>query len=393
MAAPFQRGCVQISVESVRTEMSQIPFAELRTWIFQDALPFWAAAGVDHEHGGFREEVGPDGGPTDVRFKRVRAMCRQTYVFSHAALLGWKQGEALSSRGYEFLVSNVKLADGWARLLTREGAPSDTRQDLYDLAFVLYAMVWRYKLTRDPEALAHAHGVLDFIDARMRLDEGFLHALPAEGPRLQNPHMHLFEATLAGFEATHDERFLGFAHELAALFKARLFDGLTLGERFDDDWTRRSDEAGRTLEPGHQFEWAWILGLYQKLGGVNVTREAEALVSFAELHGVDPRSQAVFDAINEDGAPLKTSSRTWPNTERVKGWLALYELTGRDPRPAVAGSSRLLLDRYLAPPAPRGSWMDHFDAEGRPLAQAAPASTFYHLFLAFTEVLRFEGRL
>jgi mannose/cellobiose epimerase-like protein (N-acyl-D-glucosamine 2-epimerase family) len=372
--------------------MSQIPFAELRAWMFQAALPFWAAAGVDHEHGGFREELSLDGRPTDVNFKRLRALCRQTYVFSHAGLLGWP-GAALSRFGYDYLVSHAKLEKGWARVLSRDGRPIDRRQDLYDLAFVLYAMIWRYKLSRDPEALKEAHGVLDFIDAKMRHGEGFWHALPPEGPRLQNPHMHLFEASLAGFEATQDERFLSFGREIVALFRNHLFDGRTLGERFDEDWTRQTDEAGRTVEPGHQFEWAWILAQYQKLSGENVTREAESLVAFAELHGVDPKSQAVFNTVSDDGEPRDSSSRSWPNTERIKGWLALYELTGRDPVPAVAGSCRLLLDRYLGPPAPRGSWTDHFDASGRPIAKAAPASTFYHIFLAFAEVLRLEPNL
>ncbi len=373
--------------------MSQIPFAELRTWMFQDALPFWAANGVDRAHGGFLEELSLEGRPTDVQFKRVRTMCRQTYAFSHAALLGWEQGAELSRLGSEYLVSHAKLERGWARLLSREGRPTDTRQDLYDLAFVLFAMVWRYKLSRDPEALAHAYGVLDFIDANMRHGEGFWHALPPEGPRLQNPHMHLFEASLAGFEATQDERFLSIAHELAELFRKRLFDGRTLGERFNEDWSRRDDEAGRTLEPGHQFEWAWILAQYQKLSGVDFAREAETLVAVSELHGVDPQSQAVLNSVSDEGAPRDSSSRSWPNTERIKGWLGLYELTGRDPTPAVAASCRVLLDRYLAPPAPRGAWTDHFDASGRAIAKAIPASILYHVFLAFAEVLRLEPKL
>lgn len=373
--------------------MSQIPFAELRTWMFQDALPFWAANGVDRAHGGFLEELSLEGRPTDVQFKRVRTMCRQTYAFSHAALLGWEQGAELSRLGYEYLVSHAKLERGWARLLSREGRPTDTRQDLYDLAFVLFAMVWRYKLSRDPEALAHAYGVLDFIDANMRHGEGFWHALPPEGPRLQNPHMHLFEASLAGFEATQDERFLSIAHELAELFRKRLFDGRTLGERFNEDWSRRDDEAGRTVEPGHQFEWAWILAQYQKLSGVDFAREAETLVAVSELHGVDPQSQAVLNSVSDEGAPRDSSSRSWPNTERIKGWLGLYELTGRDPTPAVAASCRVLLDRYLAPPAPRGAWTDHFDASGRAIAKAIPASILYHVFLAFAEVLRLEPKL
>jgi N-acylglucosamine 2-epimerase/mannose-6-phosphate isomerase len=89
---------------------------------------------------------------------------------------------------------------------------------------------------------------------------------------------------------------------------------------------------------------------------------------------------------------LDGGSRSWPNTERIKGQLALFELFGRDTRDAVAGSARVLLDRYLAV-TPRGSWIDDFDRSGRPIATAAPTSTLYHVFLAFAEILRLEPRL
>ena len=89
---------------------------------------------------------------------------------------------------------------------------------------------------------------------------------------------------------------------------------------------------------------------------------------------------------------LDRGSRSWPNTERIKGWIGLYELTGVDPRAAIAGSARLLLDRYFTNCAP-GAWIDHFDADGKATSQSAPASTLYHVFLAFAEVLRVEEKL
>lgn len=373
--------------------MSQIPFGEVRAWMFQGALPFWAAHGVDKVHGGFLEELGFDGKETACAFKRVRVMCRQTYVFAHAAELGWAQGAELSRLGCDYLAAKARLPNGsWAKTLSRGGAVIDATPDLYDHSFVLFAMAWRYRVSHDPEALRHAHETLDFIQSRMRAGEGFVARLPDDGARLQNPHMHFAEACIAAFEATGDQRFLDQADELVALFRRRLFDGRTLGERFTADWRRADGEAGRALEPGHHFEWAWILAHYQRLRGVDLASEARGLAEFAERFGVDPASQAVFDCVRDDGAPLKTSSRAWANTERIKAWLALFELTGRDPRAEVAGSLRLLFDRYFAA-MPAGGWIDQFDAEGRPLSKAVPASIVYHLFLAFSEVQRLEPRL
>jgi N-acylglucosamine 2-epimerase/mannose-6-phosphate isomerase len=123
-----------------------------------------------------------------------------------------------------------------------------------------------------------------------------------------------------------------------------------------------------------------------------MTEQAAALVDFSERYGVDPKTGIAFQVVRDDGVPLDRSSRTWPNTERIKGHLALFEAAGRDPRPAVSSSARLLLDHYLATEVP-GLWMDHFDADGRAIAANVPASTLYHVFLAFAEVLRLEPRL
>jgi N-acylglucosamine 2-epimerase/mannose-6-phosphate isomerase len=204
--------------------------------------------------------------------------------------------------------------------------------------------------------------------------------------------MHLTEACIAAFEAFGEEIYLDCARELVGLFRAKLFDGATLGERFDDHWRRIGGEEGRRLEPGHAFEWAWILARYQALTGEEVAAIAVSLVAFAERVGINPKTGAVYDEIRDDGTPLVTSSRSWPNTERIKAHLALFELTREEPSEVVAKTTRLLLDKYLSSEI-RGLWMDHLDGDGKPIANAVPASIFYHLFLAFSELLRLEGEL
>jgi len=368
--------------------------------MFDAALPLWGSSGVDAEHGGFLEELSLTGRPTAVGFKRLRAQCRQVYVFSHASMLGWKQGEALAAMGYEYLVTKAWMGPdkGWAKTLSRQGDVLDPTPDLYDIAFALFACAWRLRASHDPDALRRMHETLDFVEAHLRpapgvaASEGYWHQLPPDSPRLQNPHMHLCEACLAAFEATQDQRFLDQARAMVNLFRAHLFDGATLGEYFTADWRRLGGERGRILEPGHQFEWAWILAQYAKHTGDDASNEAGALVQFSERHGVDLATQFTFNTMRDDGAPLDRGSRTWPNTERIKGWLGVFELLGHDPTAQIEGSTRLLLDRYLAV-TPRGSWMDAFDAEQRPSASAAPTSTLYHVFLAFAEVLRLEPKL
>ena len=368
------------------------PISEVRTWLFDQALPFWAEAGVDRRHGGFVEELDKGGGVSDTAFKRVRVVCRQTYVFSHAAALGWAPGRALSDLGYAYLLERAWLGSdrGWARVLTREGAVLDPTPDLYDIAFVLFALAWRYRLTGDAEVLQWIDQSLDFIERRLSAGEarGYWHTLPPSLPRLQNPHMHLLEALVEIAELTANPDHRQRVDDIGALFRDSFFDGESLAEQFSRDWRRTQPQS---LEPGHHFEWAWLLARYGALLGKDVSSAVEALVRFGE-RGVDARTGRVFDSLTADGQPERRTSRTWPNTERIKGWLALFEVCGRDPREAVTQSTRVLLDQYLAAAGP-GTWLDQIDAQGRPLKTQAPASTFYHLFLAFTELLRLAPAL
>jgi len=370
--------------------MTQIPFDAVRNWMFGAALPFWAEHGVDRASGGFLEELSASGQDTGCAFTRVRVICRQTYVFAHGAALGWSRGEQLSADGFAYLNKHARLAPGqWAKRLSRDGTVLDASADLYDYAFVILTAAWRFGISADADARDCAVATLKFVREHMRAPgEGFAHKLPHDGRYLQNPHMHLAEACLVAFEALADEQFIETAREIIELFARRFFDGRTLGETFAQDWTR----TGTIVEPGHHFEWAWILGEFQRLTGEDVSPLAVAVSDFAERHGVNPLSGAVYDAVDVSGEVARSTSRIWTSTERLKGVLALYELTGKDPRPALAQTLNLIFGRYMAGQIP-GLWVDQFDGNGAPISKAVPASCVYHLFLAFAELLRLEPRI
>lgn len=371
------------------------PFEQVRAWMFDAALPFWAERGVDRVRGGFYEELDLAGRPTDVSFKRTRVICRQIYAFSHGALLGWDAGQQIAADGYDYLIDKCWLGpdEGWAKRLLADGRVADPTPDLYDLAFVLFALAWRFRASGDREALVYAHKTIDFIEAHMRPEEGegFLHALPPKGYRDQNPHMHLTEACLAAYEASGEQRFLDVAREIVGLFRRRFFNGETLAELFTAD-LKRAPSASEKIEPGHQFEWAWILAQYQRLARDDLAHEVRTLVTFAETHGVDKRTGLTYMAVAEAGHATDRSSRTWPNNERIKGHLALFELGAHDPVPAVDSACGALF-RYFLNVTPQGAWIDLFDENAQPQSQTVPASTLYHVFLGFAELLRLEPKL
>jgi mannose/cellobiose epimerase-like protein (N-acyl-D-glucosamine 2-epimerase family) len=371
-----------------------------RHWCFEVALPLWATAGRDDSGGGVFEALDFAGRPVDTAYRRTRVMGRQLYVFSHASLLGWAPGRAAADHVYRFLVNKAWLGPerGWARRVTATGAPLDPTPDLYDYAFVLFGLSWYARASGDPGVWVHVERTLDALEGLLSHPggAGFWHEVPPVGPRQQNPHMHLLEAALAAL-ATHEgphPRLLALGRHLVDVFRTHLFDrhSATLGEFFSDDWSRLPGPEGEVVEPGHMFEWAWILAQAEAPLGLSLGHEIAALIDNAEAHGVDRATGRTLLQMTRAGQPLDAGTRTWPNTERIKGWLGASEALGRDPRAAVGQSLRCLFATHLATAVP-GLWIDAFDADGQAQSANAPASSLYHLFLAFAEVLRLEARL
>lgn len=364
-----------------------------RDWCFTHALPLWTGPGLDRAQGGVTEALTFDGAPAPLDYKRTRVCGRQLYVYSHATLLGFGPGAEAAEHAYTFLTRHAWLGPehGWARRISTSGAILDPTPDLYDLAFALFGLGWYARAGGPPDCWMWIDRTLSVLERKFHHSSGFgyWHALPSHGPRLQNPHMHLLEAALAGLEAGPHPALERLARKLVELFCTRLYDAQTntLAEYFADNWSRAPGPTGMITEPGHQFEWAWILTQAERLLGLNLATEIEGIFAFAERYGVDANTGVVFAQVREDGVPLDRGTRTWPTTERIKAHLALFELRGHDPRPGITQSLRRLFEANLSTDIP-GLWYDAHDADGRGLAPYAPASTLYHVFLALSELLR-----
>jgi mannose/cellobiose epimerase-like protein (N-acyl-D-glucosamine 2-epimerase family) len=99
--------------------------------------------------------------------------------------------------------------------LASDGAVLNPLRDTYDHAFLLLALVTIYALEPDAQIRAEIDSLTAFLEAQLReRNGGFLEGWPATMPRRQNPHMHLFEATIAVYDATYDAEFQNRAGEL-----------------------------------------------------------------------------------------------------------------------------------------------------------------------------------
>lgn len=377
-------------------------------WLFRQALPLWSQAGLDHVAGGFVERLTLDHRPDLSAPKRARVQARQVYVYSHAHLLGWQPPAGgpgaleAAAHGYRFLTRHYwhEPTGGFVYSVTREGKPVDTRTEAYEQAFALFACAWYYVASGEPTALDWAQRIVGWLDTTLadRVHGGLNESPDAPLPRRQNPHMHYLEALLTLYEATSEREWLDRARVIVDLFRNRFFDDATgtLGEFFTTDWQPAPGIDGRIVEPGHHFEWVWLLHKYSRLSGDDATGHAAALYRFGEMHGRDSAAgdgaEFGFDAVLRNGTVHDDRKRLWVQTEAIKAQLARLEKAGD----AVAGAH---LDELVAGMFARylslggGSWYDHLDRSGRPFGDHAPASSFYHVFLALSEVLRVRGDL
>jgi mannose/cellobiose epimerase-like protein (N-acyl-D-glucosamine 2-epimerase family) len=369
-----------------------IRFDEARAFLVDEALPFWSSQGI-YPNGCFVEHIDLSGKPVDPGFTRVRVQARQIYVFSHAQVIGLFHRPDLGARAVDFFIRSAWLGPdrGWAKLIRRDGTLIDGSSDLYDISFALFALAWRYRVATEPHLLEIAHATLDYLDRRMKHPQrGYDNDAARSLPRKQNPHMHLTEAMLAWFEASGEGRFLTVAGTLVDLVDHRLSDPVTgaLVELYNQDWTPVNGPGCNIVEPGHQFEWAWIIGHYGRLSGTPRPELMRRLIGFGLRYGFDDATGFTVDQIGRDGGLISASHRLWPQTEALKALLAAAEFLHDHAPDHIAKIVDVIFEVFLRPAPVRGCWMDHYHPNGSLRADKIPTTSLYHVSLAFMELLR-----
>jgi mannose/cellobiose epimerase-like protein (N-acyl-D-glucosamine 2-epimerase family) len=356
-------------------------------WLTDHAWPLWLAHGVDWQRRAFHEHL--DGASLQCRasFRRLRVAARQTYVFSKAAQRGVPQAADAVVLGIDFLRGPARLADGgYAWRFDLDNRPIDETRDLYDHAFVLLAFAAAAGVVGADQVREDALTLADYIATRFaHPDGGYCDSIPAGDGRRQNPHMHLFEALMAATEAFGDTSFFKRASALVALFADRFFqtrDG-ALPEYYDEKLAPVRDAGRFVAEPGHHYEWIWLLEWYRTVAaaigapaGPDLNGTAKSLFEFAERHGVSAASGLVMNGLWSDGAVADGGFRLWPQTERLKAVARL--------RPDGLPAALAALERHLAGVHP-GLWIERMDAGGQAVVEPAPATSLYHLTAALTD--------
>lgn len=353
-------------------------------WMDLSALPLWATLGRAPD-GAFVEALDAKGGAVGD-FRRARVQARQAYVYGAAGRHGWAGPWAgLVSDSLEAFERTNLRADGLYRTkVAPDGTVLDDTPWLYDQAFALFAFAGAAAAGIEADEMkARARGLIAALDALRHSAGGWKEA--GEQPFQSNAHMHLLEACLAWESLDAEGPWTALADEIVGLAR-RFFidaDGGFLREFFGADWAPASGEDGRLVEPGHQFEWAWLLTRWSRMRG-----DKALMVDVRRLYdtgnrGVDPRSRIAMDALNDDLTVRSRQARLWPQTERLKAALILAEEETAAPARAAlladAADALAGLTKYLEP---NGLWRDKLQPDGTFTVEPSPASSLYHIMVA-----------
>ena len=361
------------------------------TWLVDQALPLWSTTGYDLTRRLYHERLTFDATPIPMPALRLMVQARQIATFCQARLDGVFNAADTALHTLAEVQARYWQADGqpgWVFAIGPDGRPASTVRDLYAHAFILFALAWAYRLSGEPALLAVAQKTVAEVESIFHAPHGgFADAVPApDNIRRQNPHMHLLEAYLALFEATADQFYLDRAQPLVALACERFISprsGLLL-EFFGPDWAPCKAYGHNPVEPGHQFEWSWLLGTYNRLNPADTARPRISSIA-AHLHRCAKKygltHQLVQDGIMDDGTLTHTSTRIWPQTELMR-LLACRQAegTGDTGDTELLGSLTRNFCPTYAPAHLHGGWFDRLGADGAPAVDHMPASSLYHIY-------------
>ncbi len=368
----------------------------LQTKVIHRWCPKWYEAFSDHDLGGFYERLGAGFKPLLIGQRRLVTQCRQLSIYSHVSLNGNKTIYKNLKAQFEFILTRYHDPQTglWHFALDDDGSVKDRDCDLYALAFVIFSFSHYFRASGDVRAKKAAQDVLALILTRFRAPgmAGFVEALspdfqPLPRMRRQNPHMHLLEACLFAHETWNDPAYEAVADEMVSLFDEFFFDSENdaLYEFMTNGLDPHPDKRDH-LEPGHYFEWVWLLKKHALMKSRSAMHDKTCLqlLTWANKHGWDALYGGIYDTVDGHGRLVSDTKRIWPFCEALKANALM--LDAAEDRQAikdrVAEMVRIFETKYMQE---RGFWTEWLNRNLTPAADYMPGTTPYHVYFGIME--------
>ncbi|MGH8416970.1 MAG: AGE family epimerase/isomerase [Pseudomonas sp.] len=371
------------SLTATQSELSAV-FSTVQQHFMDVIVPLWRGPGWNAEMALPYEALDAQHQPLPPQRYRAMACARQLFLFS--SLIGdphVPDADARAAALFRSLQRHFHDAEhgGWFYSIDPHGAPLDRRKDLYTHAFIIFACAHYWAKVREPLVESVLNAALHVVAERFADGDGLYEAVLDQnwsslnaGP-LQNPLMHLAEAFLATLEAREDADTLAALDALAEAMQRRFVDvehGVMLEKPLDavDNWS----------EPGHQFEWFYLLESSEHLRGTPLHRSLTTAFAHAQAQGVDQATGAVVAMLELDGSVKDGTQRIWAQAEYLRALTLRPESEG-----LLARQLDALQQHFLHP----NGWNECLDGEGRISRSDMPSTTPYHLATCYIGLAEF----
>ncbi|MDP9526623.1 AGE family epimerase/isomerase [Pseudomonas protegens] len=361
---------------SASSPESHALFNAVQQHFHQVIVPLWQGPGWNPQLALPFEALDAEQRPLPPQRYRAMACARQLYLFSQ--LIGDAAAPFAQERAAALLRSLQRHFHdaehgGWFYSIDADGAPLDRRKDLYTHAFILFACAHYWARVREPLVESVLNAALEVVALRFARGDGLYEASldqdwsPLGGGPLQNPLMHLAEAFLATLAVRDDQAVQDALLSLCQAMQQHFIEpqhGVMMEKPLGavDNW----------FEPGHQFEWYFLLASSPLLRGSTLHQSLERAFAFTEQLGVEPGSGAVCAMLE-----LPPQASVKDATQRI--WAQAEYLRALTLRPHSQANLLRQLKALHAHFLHARGWNECLDSQGAVSRRDMPSTTPYHL--------------
>lgn len=337
-------------------------------------LAYWEKYTPDYQRGGFHGRLNYENQPVLDAPRSIILTGRILWTFSLAyRYFHRRKYLVLADRAYHYLYNHFRDTKNggvyWS--VTANGAPLETRKQLYGHAFAIYGLSEYYAASKFKPALDFAQELFKTVDKHgfdaqrggyyeafgtdwTVVDDLILSKQPWN--KSQNTHLHIIEAFTNLYRVWPDAVLRERVAHLTDAFLDKLISPKTHRLRlfFDENWNPKDE----IVSYGHDIEASWLLW-----------ETAEVLNDHARSERVKQTcikvAEAACTGLGEDGAldyefdPVTNHHNHerswWVLAEQLVGFLNAYQLTGQQHFRDKADKSWEFIKKYVID-TQKGDW-------------------------------------
>lgn len=343
----------------------------------QKILEYWAKNMLDERNGGFIGEINHLDSKNILADKGSVLNARILWTFSAAYDLT-KNPEYLNlAKRAFFYIKNYfydKEFGGIFWTLYHNGAPKDTKNQIYALAFTIYGLSEFYKIYKNEEALEMAQNLFYQIELHSRDTQkrGYLEAFTrnweeiedlrlsekdANEKKTMNTHLHIVEAYANLYLVWPNQKLKEAIKEILEIVDLYFIDKTKnhLKLFFDENWVEKED----VISYGHDIEAAWLLQWCAE-----AIQDLE-LIEIYKKHAVH-FAESTKEGIAEDGGlwyefdpkekKLIAEKHWWPQAELWIGMINAWQLTQNEEFLRITEKNFEFVEKYIIDHR-KGEWI------------------------------------